>query len=63
MKNSMMEWEQDFRSKIEKEIREGVTIEFNRLSEVIEEKRKELKIFMEEMKEVKEMKLKIEKEI
>ena len=40
-----------------------MTIEFNRLSEVIEEERKELKIFMEEMKEVKEMRSKIEKEI
>ena len=33
----MMELEQDFRPKIEKEIQEGVTIEFNRLSEIIEE--------------------------
>ena len=36
----MIEWEQDLRSKMEKEIQEGVTTEFNILSDVIEEERK-----------------------
>ena len=57
------EWDHDFRLKLKKELREEVKIECNRLNEKIEEERKEMKIFMEEMKEVKEMKLKIEDEI
>ena len=54
VKNITKEWEKDLRSKIEKEIREEVTIEFNRMSEIIEEERKELKIYMEEMEKEKE---------
>ena len=57
------EWDHDFRLKLKKELREELKLECNRLSEKIEEERKEMKIFMEEMKEVKEMKLKIEDEI
>ena len=59
VKNIMKEWEKDLQSKIEKEIREEVTIEFNRLSEIIEEERKEMKTYMEEMKTEKELRSKI----
>ena len=41
VKNIMKEWEKDMRSKIEKELREEMTIEFNRRSEIIEEERTE----------------------
>ena len=41
VKNIMKEWEKDLRSKIEKELREEMTIEFNRRSEIIEEERTE----------------------
>ena len=61
--NIKTEWGQDLRLKIKKELWDEVKIEFNRLSEIIEEERKQMKIFMEEMKEVKEMRLKVEKEI
>ena len=63
LKNIMKEWEHDFRSKIEKEIREEVTLEFNKLREVVEEERIELKSYMEEIKKEKEVKLKVEKEV
>ena len=61
LKNIMKEWEHDFRLKIEKEIPEELTLELNKLREVIEEERKELKSYMEEMKIEKEERLKIEK--
>ena len=51
------------RSKIEKEIREEVTIEFNRLSEIIEIERRKLKTYMDEMKKEKELRSKTEKEV
>ena len=57
------EWDHDFRLKLKKELREELKLECNRLSEKIEEERKEMKIFMEEMKEIKDLKLKIEDEI
>ena len=44
------EWDHDFRLKLKKELREELKLECNRLSEKIEEERKEMKIFMEEMK-------------
>ena len=50
LKNILKEWEHDFRSKIVKEIREEVTLEFDNLREVIEEVRNELKSCLEEMK-------------
>ena len=40
-----------------------MTIEFNRRSEIIEEERKELKTYMEEMKKEKELRSKTEKEV
>ena len=55
--NIKTEWDQNFRAKIKKELQE-VKIECNRLSKMIEEERKEMNIFREEMKEVKEMKSK-----
>ena len=58
--NIKTEWDQNFRAKIKKELREEVKIECNRLSEIIEEERKEIETFMEEMKELREIKLKIE---
>ena len=57
------EWDHDFRLKLKKELREELKLECNRLNEKIEEERKEMKIFMEEMKELKEIKLKLEDEI
>ena len=62
-KNSKKEWDQDFKSKIKEELREEVRIGCYRLKEIIEEERKEIETFMEEMKEVREIRLRIEKEI
>ena len=42
-----MKKEKELRSKTEKEVREEVIIKCKRMSEVIEEKRKELKIYMD----------------
>ena len=40
---------------MEKEVREEVTIKFNSLSEVIEEERKEMQTYMEELRKIKEL--------
>ena len=50
-----MKKEKELRSKIEKEVREELTIKCKRMSEVIEEERRELKTYMEEMKKEKEL--------
>ena len=62
-KNSKKEWDQDLKSKIKEELREEVRIGCHRLKEIIEEERKDIEIFMEEMREVREIKQKMEEEI
>jgi len=55
VRSIVKEWKWNLRSKIEKEIREEVEIKYDRLSEVIEEERKEVKTYIEEMKKIKEL--------
>ena len=63
MKNITKEWENDLRTKIEKEIREEMTTELNGMIVVMEEERKELKNCMEEVKREKELRSEIEREV